>query len=724
MSIHNTMENDSRPILHLEDWDYHPSAIPDWDTPNKEFTRFVGVLQKMGIKNHHWPLALLNPDLVGVDPFSPNLTEDQMIAIKIEAEYNIWYYLRECLRVPPVVGEEGDLLRANRANMSLIWSYMNHIDYLLIQPRQTGKSLISYCLYSWLLYMRYTKARISLVTKSDELRSETTTMIRRIREYLPPYLTVTDRSDTIANEKVTYNTRGNLFAVAVSRSDPGGANKVGRGNTSPTVGWDETPFINYIEIAFKAAMPGMNAAIEKAKARNMPWGSIMTTTAGDQTSRDGRFVFKMWNEAARWSDHFYDAGSQANLREVVQRNLKSKDAKLLINGTWSHNQVGVSDEQHYENMRRAMARGPEADRDFFNIWTAAGTNNPIDKELLAKAIGSQRYSDYSEIFRNGYIVHWYVPKEYIDEHRKTMTFIIGADTSEGGGRDALSLVFLDPYSADVIGVSVINEALIPKYAEFLGDLLISYPKAVFIPERKSTGQTFIDYLCLILHSKGIDPFKRIYNSIVDNKSVDTASYMEIQGDMNRRDDAFYIRRKTKFGFCTGTTTRRQLYETVLKIAMLKGATRIHDKILIAELTGLIEKNGKIDHPPGGHDDTVIAYLLTVYLLIYGANLDYYGLDSRRVLTGAVDVLAGNANEIDEQQEEIDFLHREIEKLLTAMETADNPISAMKLERRLNYLNECLEEAGAEPINVTGKIEEINSNRHAEFQKYMGTNYYR
>lgn len=710
-------------ILFDADWDKYPSAIPDWETKNEYFVRFVGVLQEMGIKNCFWPIALLNPDLQGVDPFDPFLTEDQKAAIKIEAEYNIWYYLRECLRVPPVVGERGDYLRANRANMSLVWSYCNHMDYLLIQPRQTGKSLISYCLYSWLLYMRYTKARISLVTKSDDLRSETTGMVRRIREYLPPYLTVADKTDTIAGDRVTYNTRGNSFIVAVSRSDPGGANKVGRGNTSPTVGWDEVPFINFIEIAFKAAMPGMNAAIKKAAAEKMPYGSIMTTTAGDQTSRDGKFIHKMWLEAARWSERFYDAVDQKEFEGMVKANLKSKDGKILINGTWSHTQVGVSDEDHFANMRRAAAKGPEADRDFFNIWTAGNSNSPIDKEILAKAIASQKYCDFSEQYCGLYNVFWYLPQEYVLANKDKMVFVIGADTSEGGGRDALSLVFLDPYTAEVIGVSSVTETMIPKYAEFLAQLLITFPKSVFIPERKSTGQTFIDYLCLILHSKGIDPFKRIFNTVVDNRSTAPEAFLELQGDLNRREDAFYVRRKTKFGFCTGTTTRRQLYETALRIGMLKGATRLNDKTLISELTGLREKNGRIDHSADGHDDTVIAYLLTIYLLVYGNNLDYYGLDSRRVLTAAVDVTKDKA-QVDEEQEEIDFLHRKIEKHLVDLENADNPVIAMKIEGKLKYLNSLLEEAGAEPINIAGKIDEINESRHAEFQKYLGGSYYR
>lgn len=55
----------------------------------------------------------------------------------------------------------------------------------------------------------------------------------------------------------------------------------------------------------------------------------------------------------------------------------------------------------------------------------------------------------------------------------------------------------------VLGVSVVNEALIPRYADFLFEFMMRYPTSVLIPERKSTGQTFIDYLCIRLHAEGL-----------------------------------------------------------------------------------------------------------------------------------------------------------------------------------------------------------------------------
>lgn len=708
-------------IRFLSDWDDYPSAIPDWTTKNEWFLRYVAVLQKMGVKNHHWPLALLNPELQGVDPFDPNLTQDQMGAIKIEAEFNPWYYFRECLRIPPASGNVATEFRANRANMSMLWSYMCHIDYLLIQPRQTGKSISSYALYSWLLYMRYRNARISLVTKSAELRSETSGKIRQIREYLPEYLTVYDKSDTIIDEKITYNTRGNYMSIAVSRSDKSGANKVGRGNTSPTVGWDESPFINFIEIAFKAAMPGMNEAIKSAKANGMPWGSLLTTTAGDQTSRDGKFIHTMWSEATRWSEHFMDVSGEEELLAIVKAN--SNGRKVLIAGTWSHNQVGVTDEEHYANMARASASGPEADRDFFNIWTADSTKNPYDKELLGQAVNSQRYSDYSEHFKGGFIVHWFLPQEELEARAATLEMVIGADTSEGVGRDSLSLVFVDPYDLSVLGVSVVNAVLIPKYAEFLAEVLMKYQKALFNPERKSTGQTFIDYLCIILHSKGIDPFKRIFNSIVQDWDLNRPEFQEINGDIQRRDDPFYIRRKNKFGFGTNTTTRKTLYEIVMLIALRKGASRMHDQQLISEVTGLVDKNGRVDHEEGKHDDMVIAWLLAIYPLVYGNRLEHYGLDPRRVLTRAFD--GGKPKEaMDEEEEDIFDLQQQIESNLERLKKSDTPTLSMKLEKRIRFLLESLESYGIDTVNIAGKIDDINNERMDAFQKYVSQDYYR
>ena len=87
-------------ILFYKDWAYYPSARPDINTRNKSALKFASILKTMGIKNHHFHLALINPALSGVDPFDPDLTNETKLLIVNECKINPWYFFRECLRIP------------------------------------------------------------------------------------------------------------------------------------------------------------------------------------------------------------------------------------------------------------------------------------------------------------------------------------------------------------------------------------------------------------------------------------------------------------------------------------------------------------------------------------------------------------------------------------------------------------------------------------------------
>ena len=61
------------------------------------------------------------------------------------------------------------MLLANRGNISMYWLFFNHVTSLLIQPRQTGKSVsVDSLMISLLNY--YYRTYIHLFTKDDGLR--------------------------------------------------------------------------------------------------------------------------------------------------------------------------------------------------------------------------------------------------------------------------------------------------------------------------------------------------------------------------------------------------------------------------------------------------------------------------------------------------------------------------------------------------------------------------
>lgn len=703
-------------ILFREDWERYPQAIPDLKTTNQTFLDFSSKLyHEGGVENCYFPLALMNPELQGINPRQPGLPADIQLAMKMECYQNPWYFWREMWIIPPASGINGVRFRLNRANCSLYWSYLQHLMYFLVQPRQTGKSTAGDGIMDWLNYARYYNTKMAVVTNSDKTRSDNAKRLRDVKDYLPEWFVVQDRFDSTTGELVTYNARNNQIRLLVGAGDEKGAYRVGRGATTATQQWDEFPYIRQNEIAYTSGSASTLAVHQTAEENGDPYGIFFTTTAGRQDDRDGAYAYKLYSDAARWSDGYYDC---QNAEEVIQRvkaNRHDGTRMVLIQGTFSHLQVGVSDEQHYKNMSKVGAEGMNADMDFFNIWPVGGGSKVFDKVTLDRFIKSKREVQYTEVFIHGFMVQWYLPKSEVDARAANMTFVIGADTSDGGGNDALSLVFTDYTTLELLGVAVVNEVLLPRYGDFLFEMMTKYKRCVLIPERKSTGQSFIDYLCIKLHAVGIDPFTRIYNSIVENYDTEANKFMEIRNSLYGRDDAFYIARKTTFGFCTGTTTRKTLYNQILKIAAQKAAHLVRDPQLISELLGLQEKNGRIDHADGAHDDTVIAWLLTVFLLVYGRNLPYYGIPRQDVMSRVV--ADDNTSEADlDRQDTVDAINKEIDECAEILQRVDNPMLVQKYTARLTDLQEQLEQLGIQSVNISNLIEELNERRRRQYQR--------
>ena len=199
-------------ILFLSDWrEKYPNAIIDTKTKNTSFLRFALLLKSMGIKNHSFCLSLLNPELQGVDPHDPNLTDAQKLAIALECNQNYWYIIRACSRAPSLSGNNDGPYLANRGNIAAFWLFFNHITFILIQIRQTGKSFSIDTLMSALLNIYCTNTKINLLTKDETLRSANLARLKEIINSLPPYLRQLNKGDVANTEEIIIKSLKNRY---------------------------------------------------------------------------------------------------------------------------------------------------------------------------------------------------------------------------------------------------------------------------------------------------------------------------------------------------------------------------------------------------------------------------------------------------------------------------------------------------------------------------------
>lgn len=147
------------------------------NTKNENFLEMSKLLKSRGVSNHKFMLRLDNRKLANLDPYDENLTNDQRIMIIDECRHNIWYFLREVIKVK---GPDKTIyFRLNLSTCAFIWLYSLQVSSILHTPRQQFASLT-------LLALRCHTKRLSLY---DAIYDE---IDENLRIQFPQYITGAD----------------------------------------------------------------------------------------------------------------------------------------------------------------------------------------------------------------------------------------------------------------------------------------------------------------------------------------------------------------------------------------------------------------------------------------------------------------------------------------------------------------------------------------------------
>lgn len=682
-------------ILHKEDWLKYPGATIDYDTKNKTFLHYAEVLYKMKVDNCAWPLALHRKELQGVDPFSPELSLAQKGMILLECKENIWYYLREVIRIPEPGSLNSVMFGCNRGNMAIFWLYLNHVTSISTILRQTGKTTTIASVASWLLTVGGVNTYMAMLTKDDNLRGDTLGKIKAILEELPEYVNLSDKKKDIFNsEEININFNSNKFKASLSSSSPKAAEKVGRGLVAPTIFIDEIAFVNNIEIAMGALLMAGNKARAVAQRLGKPYGTILTTTAGNINDRDANYVYGLVCGSAVWNEKLMDAGDKTELRNMVYKNCISKNNGLktpMVNVTMSYRQLGYDEKWLTDRLEENVSSAENISRDIFNSWVAGTSESPIPVEYLSLMTDSKVEDPRVEIFAPyGFILNWYVSEEEMSyRENRGENFVAGVDTSDGVGRDDISLVLRSAYTGEVVCAAVFNEINLITLAGFFVDFLLRFSTTTMIIERRSSAVAILDYMILKLCQEGINPFTRLYNTIVqyaDSKSKD----IEIVMKARPTDHTLFTTYKKHLGFATsgtGLTSRNELYSSTLISSLKYTADTTRDSRLIEQISSLTLRNGRVDHAVNGNDDLVIGGLLSYFLLTKGENLHYYGIEHRGILKGNKTYLSEKfkVNETGYTEDELLVKEEEFTSLLDRLGEERNPIVSKQLEIKIRKI---------------------------------------
>jgi hypothetical protein len=182
--------------------------------------------------------------------------------------------------------------------------------------------------------------------------------------------------------------------------------------------------------------------------------------------------------------------------------------------------------------------------------------------------------------------------------------------------------------------------------------------------------------------------------------------------VNRRSSDIGKRYRKYFGFATsgsGATSRAELYSDTLTTAMQRSCTKMRDKTLIDQALSLIVKDGRVDHPRGQHDDMVIGWLLCHWLMTKATNLQFYGIDSRCILSKAMPqkVLSiAEQRELREQQQ----IKSQMEEHYKRLQNESDENICMRLEHMLKSLSMRLTSQEEDAVSIDELIRQARETR--------------
>ena len=561
-----------------------------YNTKNKSFIKMYHILKDMGIKNNCFFLQLYDETLLNVDPLDEeSLTDEQKIRIHIEISKNVWYYLREIVKIP-MTDTKLDF-ELNRGTLAIVWALINDLKSFIVLPRQCYKSYTVCVFYSWLIYWGSKNFSAAFFAQNDALVSQNLSRVKDVRDSLPKYLNLKSNADTDNSRTIVY--RNEDFTNSIVARAPGmnedSANNVARGQSTMGQWWDELPFIPFVWVQYGAAIPAFSTVSKLAEKNGSHHHIVITTTAGNKKTKSGKWAFDFLNDCAQFTELLYDKvvyGSNGNIAginkaEILDYIVNNNNGQhfLRIEYMWYELSKPVTYLQEMQDLCGGM---DEFNRGVLNIWSDSDSDHPLGQErvqaLMAEIIEPVKVVMVDKI----YVLKYYRDPELLKSQSHHIVFAM--DCGGNTKRDYSTLVGVDVTNNETVCTLRVNQYSSVRFAKAVAYILLYlFPRSPLVGERNYIGGVVLDII------GRLTGFNRLYK---DNDG--------------------------NVGIKLYKTLRDIMFGDILRISVVEFGKVIHDKTIINEIATLkTTKTGRVDHSgKDSHDDTLISYLYCRWFIMY------------------------------------------------------------------------------------------------------------
>lgn len=596
----------------------------DFKTKNKSFLDLYQDLYRLGVKNNKFFLRLYDPDLQGIDPYSPVLPKETQIKIFIECLINPWYWLREILRIPtdglPIEVGGGSQYKIDRNNCAGWYCFLNGIDNYRSKPRQTGKTQDCVSQFNYAYHFGNLSSTSLFFNKDQDQANINLYRLKCQRDMMPTWLQMRFIvNDSGKFDKGIDNTKsirnpvtGNTITTMGKATSKESAMKLGRGATAALQYYDEFDFIPYQTEIMNAASFAYSTAAKNASMNGALYGRILSSTPGDLDTRDGENATKYISRMLRWDDSMYDKPI-SEIKKIL--NSPAYNRFMYIEHDWKQLKKSV---EWYEEQCGLVNFELEVIMREIELKRIHGSNNSPFKRSDILYLMNHKLEPIEKIdlSKNLCYINIY-HKLYLNK-----PYILAVDPSEGLAQDNNAFTLIDPVTQKPVAEFQSPYISQPDFSVLICKFLDAYcPKSMIVVE-SNKGRELINRLL---------ETKYRYNVYYDDGKIgDKVVEKTDQYGALKRDA---MRRKA-YGIWTGSN--RSQFFAILENIMEERKDLLLAPYLVTDVCGLIRKtNGRVEAGNGCHDDNIMSYLIGLFVYLFAP---YEKLEEFGIRRGASDNL--------------------------------------------------------------------------------------
>jgi hypothetical protein len=575
--------------------------IYDINTRNKSFITFAKSLKNRGVKNYASHLILYDEDLVGVDPFAKDLTQEQKAKIYAEATINPWYYFRELTRFDNGT-KEGAFFDCHIGSYMIVWSHIKNINTFTVLSRQLGKTTTHLAWYAWLMMFgvqnQYIVFSLQEHTAKKTILSKWRWYVDILPEWLKPLITSYTDQNSTEEKSLTRNKNKILcFGGAVNED---GADRSARSFTSGNLLMDEVAFFKFNQDFFKAASQATNTAMLNARVNKTHYGIHMTTTPNrrDEGSREGSWAYRFFNSAATFRFEILDY-SPEELKNYLKTNShdgSKPNGFLRLEFDWR--QCGKPQEW-YDNALMTIGNDEKKIKQELDLdWplTSDGSVFSEEETSIIEKYSKKPVVQTLKFCDNRFYLDFY------EQINPLATYIISIDTASGFGLDGTAINIIDPIDYHIVG-SLNNNTI---GAVQLEEIILSLMRTWFTEAYLVIEAAPIAIPILQRLSTMGDIEKRLFKYLTTRPAERKLS----DGTVKIENIKVW-----RYGVSTNTTTRPQMMD--LLISIVKDTPQlITSPMVFNDIRNLRYHNGRIQAAEKMHDDSIMSYLITRWVFAY------------------------------------------------------------------------------------------------------------